>query len=188
MMVKRTLEVSLAIIGIVVCGPLLILVALAVALTSRGPVLHWSARVGRHNQIFRMPKFRTMRVDTPQVATHLLDDPNRWFTPIGPLLRRTSIDELPQMWSILVGDIGIVGPRPALFNQSDLIELRTKAGVDTLLPGLTGWAQVNGRDNLSISDKVKLDAEYLERRCFRMDLVIILMTIKKVFRQQGISH
>jgi len=165
-----------------------LLVAVAVKWTSAGPALYWSDRVGRHNRIFRMPKFRSMRVDTPAVATHLLQDPKVYLTPIGSFLRKSSLDELPQLWSILVGDMSFVGPRPALFNQDDLIALRTEQGVDALVPGLTGWAQVNGRDELPIPDKVKLDVEYLQRRSFMFDLYILWLTALKVIRRDGVSH
>ncbi len=164
------------------------LVALAVRLTSRGPVLYWSDRVGRGNRLFRMPKFRSMRMETPAVATHLLTDPDTYLTPIGPFLRKSSLDELPQLWSILKGDMSFVGPRPALFNQDDLIALRTEAGVDQLVPGLTGWAQINGRDELPIPEKVKLDAEYLRRQSFWFDLKIIWLTAVKVLRRDGVAH
>lgn len=164
------------------------LVALAVRLTSPGPVLYWSDRVGRHNRIFRMPKFRSMRTDTPAVATHLLDNPAQWLTPIGSFLRKSSLDELPQLWSILVGDMSLVGPRPALFNQDDLIALRTEAGVHELLPGLTGWAQVNGRDEIPIPQKVALDAEYLRRRSLAFDIRILWLTAIKVLRRDGVTH
>jgi O-antigen biosynthesis protein WbqP len=166
----------------------LLMVALAVKLTSPGPVLYWSDRVGRHNRIFRMPKFRSMRTDTPAVATHLLQDPDAWLTPIGAFLRKTSLDELPQLWSILAGDMSIVGPRPALFNQDDLIALRSERGVHELAPGLTGWAQVNGRDELPIPQKVELDVEYLRRRSFLFDLRIVWLTVIKVLRRDGVSH
>ena len=162
--------------------------ALAIRLTSPGPILYWSDRVGRHNKIFNMPKFRSMRIDTPAVATHLLQDPVQWLTPIGPFLRKTSLDELPQLWSILIGDMSLVGPRPALFNQHDLIELRTQAKVHELLPGLTGWAQVNGRDELPIQEKVKLDAEYLHRQSLWFDLRILWMTMIKVLNRDGVAH
>lgn len=168
--------------------PLIVLIAVLVQLTSSGPVIYWSDRVGRHNKIFRMPKFRSMRVNTPAVATHLLHNPAEWLTPIGPFLRKTSLDELPQLWSILKGDMSFVGPRPALFNQDDLIVLRTDAGVSELLPGLTGWAQINGRDKLSIPEKVKLDIEYLQRRSFAFDLTILWMTFLKVLRRDQVSH
>lgn len=162
--------------------------ALVVRLTSPGPILYWSDRVGRRNVIFRMPKFRTMRVDTPAVATHLLSNPSAYLTPIGGFLRRTSLDELPQLWSILRGDMSFVGPRPALFNQDDLIALRTERGVDALTPGLTGWAQINGRDELSIPDKVELDAEYLARRSLALDLRILVLTFVRAARGDGVSH
>jgi O-antigen biosynthesis protein WbqP len=164
------------------------LVAIAVKLTSQGPVLYWSDRIGRNNAIFRMPKFRTMRVGTPAVATHLLADANRHLTPIGSLLRRTSLDELPQLLSILVGHMSFVGPRPALFNQADLMALRTAAGVHALMPGLTGWAQVNGRDEISVERKVQLEREYLERRSLGFDLYILGLTIGRVIRREGVSH
>ena len=163
-------------------------VACAVKLTSPGPALYWSDRVGRKNAIFRMPKFRTMRTDTPAVATHLLGNPDQFLTPIGSFLRKTSLDELPQLWSILKGDMSFVGPRPALFNQCDLIELRTRHHVDELLPGLTGWAQVNGRDELSIPDKVKLDVEYVQRQSLLFDLNILFLTFLKVVRREGVTH
>ena len=163
-------------------------VALAVRLTSKGPALYWSDRVGRNNNIFKMPKFRSMRVGTPAVATHLLADPNSHLTPIGSFLRKSSLDELPQLWSILVGDMSFVGPRPALFNQDDLIALRTRQGVHELVPGLTGWAQVNGRDELPIPDKVKLDVEYLHRQSLGFDIRILWLTFVKVLRRDGVSH
>jgi len=166
----------------------IVFVALAVRLTSAGPALYWSDRVGRHNRIFKMPKFRSMRIDTPAVATHLLQNPEQWLTPIGSFLRKSSLDELPQLWSILKGDMSFVGPRPALFNQDDLIALRTEKGVHELLPGLTGWAQVNGRDELPIPQKVQLDAEYLQRRSLRFDLKILWMTALKVIARDGVSH
>lgn len=166
----------------------LILVALAVSLTSTGPVLYWSNRVGKGNRIFKMPKFRSMRVGTPAVATHLLSDPKVYLTPIGSFLRKSSLDELPQLWSILRGDMSFVGPRPALFNQHDLIELRTAKGVHHLLPGLTGWAQVNGRDELPIPQKVELDVEYLQRRSLWFDIQILWLTFVKVLRSDGVSH
>jgi O-antigen biosynthesis protein WbqP len=164
------------------------LTALLVRWTSPGPALYWSDRVGRNNRIFKMPKFRSMRLDTPAVATHLLSDPDQFLTPVGPFLRKTSLDELPQLWSILKGDMSLVGPRPALFNQHDLIALRTEAGVDRLVPGLTGWAQINGRDELPIADKVRLDAEYLSRQSFVFDLKIIFLTLWRVLRRDGITH
>lgn len=164
------------------------IVAILVRATSSGPALYWSDRVGRHNQIFKMPKFRTMQLGTPSVATHLLPNPSLYLTPIGSFLRKSSLDELPQLWSILRGDMSFVGPRPALFNQADLIELRTQKGVDTLLPGLTGWAQINGRDELPIPEKVDLDAEYLSGMNFWFDIKIIWLTFLKVVRRDGVSH
>lgn len=165
-----------------------LIVAIVVRLTSSGPVLYWSNRVGRFNAIFRMPKFRTMQVGTPAVATHLLSDSGQYLTPIGSFLRKSSLDELPQLWSILIGDMSFVGPRPALFNQDDLIELRTQYGVDQLAPGLTGWAQVNGRDELSIPVKVQFDVEYLQKQSFWFDLKILGLTFLKVVRRAGVSH
>lgn len=185
---KRLFDVSVALLAVAVLSIPLLVVAVLVKLTSPGPIVYWSDRVGRHNRIFRMPKFRTMRVDTPAVATHLLSDPKRFLTPVGPFLRKSSLDELPQLWSILVGDMSFVGPRPALFNQDDLIALRTEYGVDQVLPGLTGWAQINGRDELPIPDKVRLDAEYLQRQSFFLDLKIIFLTFLKVVRRDGITH
>ena len=185
---KRLFDLLLTVLGVVVLALPLLMVALAVKLTSPGPALYWSDRVGRHNRIFRMPKFRSMRIGTPAVATHLLQDPDAWLTPIGAFLRKTSLDELPQLWSILAGDMSIVGPRPALFNQEDLIALRTERGVHELVPGLTGWAQVNGRDELPIPQKVELDVEYLRRRSFLFDLRILWLTVEKVVRREGVSH
>lgn len=164
------------------------IVALAIKLTSKGPVLYWSQRVGKHNKLFKMPKLRSMRHDTPAVATHLLEDPAQYLTPIGSFLRKSSLDEVPQLWSILTGDMSFVGPRPALFNQYDLIALRKQHGVDNLLPGLTGWAQINGRDELSITDKVDFDAAYLRNRSFVLDLTILWKTFIKVWKRAGISH
>ncbi len=185
---KRSFDFMLAAVAALLLCPPTLFVALAVRLTSPGPVLYWSDRIGRHNLIFRMPKFRSMRIDTPAVATHLLGNPDQWLTPIGSFLRKSSLDELPQLWSILKGDMSFVGPRPALFNQDDLIALRTQASVHELVPGLTGWAQVNGRDELPISEKVKLDAEYLRRQSFWFDLRILWMTVVKVLRWDGVSH
>ena len=166
----------------------MLLIALAVKLTSPGPVFYWSKRVGRNNALFRMPKFRTMRIDTPTVATHLLEDPDRWLTAVGGFLRRSSLDELPQLFSILVGDMSIVGPRPALFNQNDLIAMRTANGVHRLLPGLTGWAQVNGRDELPTPLKVECDEWYLRNQSFSVDAKIIGLTFVKVLRKEGVRH
>ncbi len=185
---KRLFDLVLTVFGAVVLALPLLMVALAVKLTSPGPALYWSDRVGRHNRIFRMPKFRSMRIGTPVVATHLLQDSDAWLTPIGAFLRKTSLDELPQLWSILAGDMSIVGPRPALFNQADLIALRTERGVHELVPGLTGWAQVNGRDELPIPQKVELDVEYLRRRSLLFDLRIVWLTVVKVLRRDGVSH
>lgn len=185
---KRIFDIALALAAAMFLSVPTLAVALAVRLTSPGPVLYWSDRVGRRNSIFKMPKFRSMRIDTPAVATHLLADPDQWLTPIGSFLRKTSLDELPQLWSILKGDMSFVGPRPALFNQDDLIALRTSAGVHELVPGLTGWAQVNGRDELPIPQKVQLDAEYMQRRSFWFDLKIIWMTAVKVIARDGVSH
>lgn len=165
-----------------------LIVAILVKLTSSGPALYWSDRVGRDNRIFKMPKFRSMLEGTPAVATHLLTNPQSHLTPIGPFLRKSSLDELPQLWSILVGDMSFVGPRPALFNQADLITLRTAHGVEKLVPGLTGWAQINGRDELPIPDKVALDVEYLRRRSIWFDIRILWMTAIKVLRRDGVSH
>lgn len=185
---KRVFDLLVALLaGLVLLIPLVVL-AVLVRLTSKGPALYWSDRVGRHNHIFKMPKFRTMRVDTPAVATHLLRDPDTYLTPIGPFLRKSSLDELPQLWSILKGDMSLVGPRPALFNQDDLVALRTESGVHELVPGLTGWAQINGRDELPIPDKVKLDVEYLQRRSMRFDLTILWRTALSVLRREGITH
>jgi O-antigen biosynthesis protein WbqP len=186
--VKRTFDILIALAGLAIGWPALLALGLAVRLDSPGPALHWSKRVGRDNRLFAMPKFRSMRIDTPDVATHLLEDPARWLTRLGPLLRRTSLDELPQLWSVLMGDMSLVGPRPALFNQDDLIELRTRAGVDRLRPGVTGWAQVNGRDDLPIPDKVRLDAEYLARRSLTFDLRIIAATARAALSGRGVSH
>jgi len=185
---KRLFDLSVALVAAVFLAMPFLIVMLAVRLTSPGPALYWSNRVGRHNQIFRMPKFRSMRIDTPAVATHLLSDPDQWLTPIGSFLRKSSLDELPQLWSILKGDMSLVGPRPALFNQHDLIALRTEAGVHTLVPGLTGWAQVNGRDELPIPQKVQLDTQYLQQRSFLFDLRILWMTAVKVLARDGVSH
>lgn len=185
---KRLFDLILALVVSVGLALPCFLVWLAVYLTSLGPALYWSDRVGRHNRIFRMPKFRTMHVGTPAVATHLLNGPTGYLTPIGSFLRKTSLDELPQLWSILKGDMSFVGPRPALFNQDDLIALRTEHGVHKLVPGLTGWAQVNGRDELPIPEKVRLDVEYLHRRSIRFDLYILWRTVLNVLRRDGISH
>ena len=175
-------------LALAIFSPFIILVALLVKLSSKGRALYWSDRVGRRNSIFRMPKFRTMQVGTPIVATHLLSDSGQYLTPVGSFLRKSSLDELPQLWSILVGDMSFVGPRPALFNQDDLIALRTQYGVDKLVPGLTGWAQVNGRDELSILLKVQYEVEYLQKQSFWFDLRILSLTFLKVVGRDGISH
>jgi len=185
---KRAFDLLLASVAAILLLVPVLLVAALVRLTSRGPALYWSDRVGRHNTIFRMPKFRSMRIGTPALATHLLEDPDRYLTPIGSFLRKSSLDELPQLWSILRGDMSFVGPRPALFNQHDLIALRTAQGVHELVPGLTGWAQVNGRDELPIPEKVKLDVEYLRRRSLGFDLRILWMTFVKVLGRDGVAH
>ncbi len=185
---KRAVDFFLALVVSVILLVPILLVAVSVRLTSPGPILYWSKRIGRFNQIFLMPKFRSMRADTPTVATHLLENPDRFLTPIGSFLRKSSLDELPQLWCILAGKMSFVGPRPALYNQYDLIELRTARGVDKLLPGLTGWAQINGRDELPIPEKVKFDAEYLERRSIGFDMRILFLTAEKVIRRRGIKH
>jgi O-antigen biosynthesis protein WbqP len=185
---KRLFDLCLAIIAGLVLIILILLVAAMVGFTSKGTVLYWSDRVGRNNKTFKMPKFRTMRVDTPAVATHLLENPEQFLTPVGSFLRKSSLDELPQLWSIIKGDMSFVGPRPALFNQDDLIALRSQHGVDKLLPGLTGWAQVNGRDELPIPEKVRLDLEYIAKQSFLFDIKIILLTLFKVLRRDGVQH
>lgn len=187
-MLKRGFDIFVAVVGLALGWPVLLALAAMVRLSSPGPAIHWSKRVGRENRLFAMPKFRTMRTDTPDVATHLLEEPGRWITPLGRFLRRSSLDELPQLWSVLVGDMSLVGPRPALFNQDDLVALRTAAGVERLRPGVTGWAQINGRDELPISEKVKLDAEYLARRSFGFDLAIIAATARAAVTARGVSH
>jgi len=185
---KRAFDVCLALLILpIVLLPMLV-IALLVKLTSKGPALYWSDRVGKGNVLYRMPKFRSMRIDTPAVATHLLKDPQSHLSPIGSWLRRSSLDELPQLFSVLIGDMSFVGPRPALFNQDDLVAQRTALGIDKLTPGITGWAQVNGRDELSISDKVALDAEYLQKQSFVFDLRVFYLTLIKVFKHTGVSH
>ncbi len=174
--------------GILLLSVPMLIIGLMVKATSKGPMLYWSDRIGRHNRVFKMPKFRTMRIDTPAVATHLLADPDRFLTPVGKFLRKTSFDEFPQLFSILKGDMSIVGPRPALFNQEDLIELRTKKGVHRLTPGLTGWAQINGRDDLPIPVKVEYDNYYLKKQSYIFDLKIIYLTLFNVFFSRGIHH
>ena len=185
---KRLFDLVLALVGLITLFIPMYFISILVRLTSVGPAIFWSDRIGKNNQIFKMPKFRSMKVGIPSVATHLLDDPKSVLTPIGSFLRKTSLDELPQLWSIFIGDMSFVGPRPALFNQDDLIALRTKCGVDKLVPGLTGWAQVNGRDELSILIKVQYDAEYLEKQSFWFDMKILGLTFLKVIRRVGVSH
>jgi O-antigen biosynthesis protein WbqP len=185
---KRLLDLTVALLASFVLLIPLAVLAVMVRATSKGPALYWSDRVGRHNRIFKMPKFRTMRVDTPAVATHLLDNPDAYLTPIGPFLRKSSLDELPQLWSILKGDMSLVGPRPALFNQDDLVALRTEHGVHELVPGLTGWAQINGRDEIPIPAKVRLDVEYLQQQSMGFDLKILLLTALRVLKRDGITH
>ena len=185
---KRCFDVILAGVLLVLLAPLLACIGVLVRVTSPGPMLYWSDRVGQGNRLFSMPKFRSMQVDTPAVATHLLKQPTRYLTPIGSYLRRSSLDELPQLWCVLVGDMSFVGPRPALFNQDDLIALRTHYGVHELLPGLTGWAQVNGRDELPIPEKVRLDVEYLQKISLKFDVIILWRTLKSVAHGKGIAH
>lgn len=185
---KRFFDILLSLVAALILFAPIVLIALAVKLTSRGPALYWSDRVGKDNVLFSMPKFRSMLQNTPAVATHLLVEPAAYVTPIGSFLRKSSLDELPQLWSILKGDMSFVGPRPALFNQDDLVALRTECGAHRLLPGLTGWAQVNGRDELPIPEKVQLDFEYLQRQSFWFDLRILWLTLVKVLRRDGVSH
>ena len=185
---KRTFDILFSVLLILFLSPLFLILALLVKMTSKGPILYWSSRVGMNNSLFLMPKFRSMRIDTPQVATHLLAEPSIYLTPIGSFLRRTSLDELPQLFSILTGNLSFVGPRPALFNQDDLVTLRIERGVHVLLPGLTGWAQVNGRDELPVLVKVQFDYEYSQRRSFKFDLYIIFKTVFRVVRGDGIQH
>lgn len=185
---KRLLDLTAGLLAAICLALPIVLISLAVRFTSPGPVLYWSDRVGRRNVIFCMPKFRSMLIGSHAVATHLLQNPDQWLTPIGSFLRKTSLDELPQLWSILKGDMSFVGPRPALFNQDELIALRTEAGVHELVPGLTGWAQVNGRDDLSIPDKVRLDVEYLQRRSLGFDMWVLWLTLIRVLRRDGVSH
>jgi len=184
----RFMNLLLAFIMLLLLFVPIIIIVIIIRLTSRGPSIYWSYRVGKNNVIFKMPKFRTMKIDTPAVATHLLRDSNNFITPVGSFLRKTSLDELPQLWSILKRDMNFIGPRPALFNQYDLIKLRTDRGIDKLIPGLTGWAQVNGRDELSIPDKVILDAEYMQNQSFWLDVKILWMTLFKVIKRTGVSR
>jgi O-antigen biosynthesis protein WbqP len=186
--VKRAFDIVLSSFLLLLLAPLLVIIVAAIRLTSKGPALYWSQRIGKNNTIFLMPKFRSMQVNTPQLATHLMTDPGRHLTPIGGFLRRTSLDELPQLWSILVGHMSFVGPRPALFNQDDLVALRTHYGVHKLTPGLTGWAQVNGRDELPIPEKVALDKSYLDNQSILLDARILARTVAKVLRRENVSH
>lgn len=185
---KRIFDLVVAVLAAVILLIPVMLVAALVRITSKGPILYWSDRVGRNNQIFKMPKFRSMRVGTPAVATHLLSNPDAYLTPVGSFLRKSSLDELPQLWSILKGDMSFVGPRPALFNQHDLMDLRTRAGVHRLTPGLTGWAQINGRDELPIPQKVALDIEYMHRQSLIFDIKIIFLTAWKVLARDNVTH
>jgi O-antigen biosynthesis protein WbqP len=185
---KRISDLFLGIAILAMLAVPMLLISITVRLTSKGSALYWSDRVGKNNKIFKMPKFRSMLINTPAVATHLLDNPDAYLSPIGGFLRRSSLDELPQLYSVLKGDMSFVGPRPALYNQDDLIALRTANGVDKLLPGITGWAQVNGRDELSIADKVLLDVEYLNQQSFWFDIKILWMTFLKVIKRDGVSH
>ena len=185
---KRALDIAGGLAGLVLLSPLLLALAIAVRLESPGPSLHWSRRVGQRNRIFAMPKFRTMRTGAPDVATHLLSDPQEWVTRLGRFLRRSSLDELPQLWSVLKGDMSLVGPRPALFYQDDLVTLRTEAGVDALRPGLTGWAQINGRDELPVGEKARLDREYLDQMSMALDLRILAATALSAFSGRDVTH
>ena len=184
----KIIDLSLSFLLTIALSIILLVVAILIRSTSKGPSLYWSDRVGKNNKIFKMPKFRSMLIDAPTVATHLLDNPDAYLSPIGGFLRSTSLDELPQLFSVLRGDMSFVGPRPALYNQDDLISFRTEKGVDKLLPGITGWAQVNGRDELSIPDKVALDVEYLNHQSFWFDMKILWMTFLKVIKRDGVSH
>lgn len=185
---KRIFDLYVSFAMIFILLLFILTIAILIKITSNGPILFWSNRIGKNNTLFKMPKFRTMHLNTPAVATHLLKNPLQYLTPIGSFLRRTSLDEIPQLWSILVGDMSFVGPRPALFNQYDLIKLRTSKGIHHLVPGLTGWAQVNGRDELSISKKVNFDEEYLKKKSFIFDLKILYLTFIKIIRREGVQH
>jgi O-antigen biosynthesis protein WbqP len=187
-LIKRVFDIMTVLLAMAILSIPSLIVALMVKVTSKGPVLYWSDRIGRENTIFSMPKFRTMRVTTPVIATHLLRDPTRFLTPVGAFLRKTSLDELPQLWSILTGDMSVVGPRPALYNQDDLVALRTAKGIHHLVPGLTGWAQINGRDELPIPVKVEFDEYYLKHRSLLLDLKIIGITFLKVVKREGVAH
>ena len=185
---KRLVDLILLLIALVFLSIPMLIVAIIVKLTSPGPIVFWSDRVGQYNRIFRMPKFRTMQVNTPNVATHLLVGAGNYLTPLGGFLRKSSLDELPQLWSVFVGDMSFVGPRPALYNQDDLIAMRTERGVEVLVPGITGWAQVNGRDELDLTEKVNLDVQYLQKQSTGFDFYILYLTVLKVFRREGVPH
>ena len=185
---KRIFDFFSSLAGCLLLLPIIIIVAICVKITSKGPALYWSDRVGKENKIFRMPKFRSMQIETPDVATHLLDDPLQYLTSIGGFIRATSLDELPQLWNVIKGEMSLVGPRPALYNQDDLIALRTEKGIHLLKPGVTGWAQINGRDELPIPDKVILDEEYMQRQTLWFDIKIILLTIYKVIKRDSVTH
>lgn len=187
-MMKRFVDLILLFVALIFLAIPMLIVAVIVKLTSPGPIVFWSDRVGQYNRIFRMPKFRTMQVNTPNVATHLLLGAGNYLTPVGGFLRKSSLDELPQLWSVLVGNMSFVGPRPALYNQEDLIAMRTERGIEVLVPGITGWAQVNGRDELDLVEKVNLDAQYLEKRSTSFDFYILFLTVLKVFKREGVSH
>jgi len=185
---KRLFDLIVFVVALIIFAIPMILVALAVAMTSKGPILYWSKRVGKNNHVFNMPKFRTMRVNTPVLPTHLLGNPDVYLTPIGSFLRKSSLDELPQLWCILIGDMSVVGPRPALSNQQDLMDARTAKGIHRIKPGLTGWAQVNGRDEIALEEKVRLDDEYLAKKSFLFDVYVVLLTFYKVVKREGIQH
>lgn len=185
---KRLFDVIIAVLLLILLSIPMAVISILIKLTSKGPVLYWSDRVGRHNDLFRMPKFRSMRIDTPPVATHLLADPDRYITPVGRFIRKTSLDELPQIFSVLKGDMSFVGPRPALFNQDDLVALRTSKGIHTIVPGITGWAQINGRDELPIPIKVAYDLYYMKNRSFIFDLKILMLTLYNVVAGKGVAH
>jgi O-antigen biosynthesis protein WbqP len=187
-LIKRIFDFLLAALLTMLFLPLMLLLALAVKLTSKGPIIFWSQRVGKNNNLFWMPKFRTMLIETPNVATHLLAGANQYLTPIGSFLRKSSLDELPQLWSVICGEMSFVGPRPALFNQTDLIDMRTAVGVHSLTPGITGWAQINGRDELGLAEKVGFDQEYLQNQDLVFDIQILWLTGLKVFKREGVSH
>jgi O-antigen biosynthesis protein WbqP len=187
-MIKRFFDFTVAFTAVLFLLPIILFIALAIKLTSIGPILYWSERVGKNNVIFKMPKFRTMKVDTPALATHLMENPDYYLIPIGPFLRRTSLDEIPQLWSILRGDMSFVGPRPVLTIEKDLLDLRTREGIHLYVPGLTGWAQINGRDTVTLEQKVALEKEYIKKRSFLFDLYIFLLTIPKVLFKVDVRH